>query len=236
MIIMLVMVTFIIIGLFLYLSNKPEPSIGKTLKVETPKPTEDVIVEPPKLVINEASQLNLPYTTQAPFANWNIHEESCEEAALLMVHYYLIGSQIEIIPPAAANQELIDMVSWQKTNYSQEKDLNMSEMGKLATDYYGYKSQVTEDITADNIKQAISEGKPVMVPIITHALGNPYYGPNPTYHILVIKGYNPTGVITNDAGVKEVKDYFYSWDTLWRAIDAQTAQMNQGRDMLVVTK
>ena len=180
--------------------------------------------------------LNIPYTVQAPLTNWNVHEESCEEAALLMIHYYLSGNQVDIIPPATANQELINLVAWQISNYGGEKDLGLSEIGKLGSDYYGYKYQVTEDITAENIKLTLSEGKPVIVSVITHALRNPYYGPNPTYHILVIKGYNQQGVITNDAGVKEGKDFFYTWDILWQAIDAQTAQMNQGRDMLVVTK
>jgi hypothetical protein len=112
----------------------------------------------------------------------------------------------------------------------------MYKTGKLAQDYYGYKYKVTEDVTADNIKLAISESNPVLVPVITHALLNPHYGRQPSYHILVIKGYNPSGIIANDAGVKEGRSYFYTWDILWQAIDAQSAQMNQGRDMLVVTK
>jgi hypothetical protein len=153
-----------------------------------------------------------------------------------MIHYYLAGSQLVIIPPVTANQELVNMRSWQISHYGSEKDLNMYRTGKLAQDYYGYKYEVTEDVTADNIKLAISEGNPVLVPVITHALLNPHYGRQPSYHILVIKGYYPGGIITNDAGVKEGRSYFYTWDILWQAIDAQTKQMNQGRDMLVVTK
>ncbi len=211
------------------------PEIPQESSLETKKEsaTESVVPEP---VVPEQALLNVPYTVQAPLVNWNIHEESCEEAALLMTHYYLVGDPSAVIPPTIANQELINMVSWEKTNYGQEKDLNMYEIGTLATNYYNYKAQVTEDVNADNIKKAIAGGSPVMVPVITHALGNPYYGPTPTYHILLLKGYNPSGVITNDAGVKEGKDYFYSWETLWKAIDAQSGQMNQGRDMLVFTK
>lgn len=209
-------------------SKEPKETVEAAQKKTTSKP---------KVVpIKESASLTVPYTVQAPLVNWNIHEESCEEAALLMVHYFLSGSKIAIIPPATANQELINMVNWEKINYGREKDLNLYEVGKLAHDYYGYKYRVTEDITAINIKKAISEGSPVLVPVITHALRNSHYGPNPSYHILVIKGYNANGIITNDAGVKEGKDYFYTWDILWSAIDAQTTQMDQGRDMLVVSK
>ena len=228
-------VIVIAILLVFVVQNKPKNKIEEPIK-----PQKAVIDIKPEVIqkptIQEQAQLNVPYTVQAPLVNWNIHEESCEEAALLMTHYYLSGNQIDVIPPTTANQELINMVAWENTNYGQEKDLNMYEVGKLATDYYGYKYTVSEDIVADDIKQAISNGNPVLVPVITHALGNPYYGPNPSYHILVIKGYNKTGIISNDAGVKEGKNYYYSWEILWRAIDAQSAQMNQGRDMLVVTK
>ena len=217
------------------IQNKPEKKREEPIKPQTQiiETKKEVIEKSP---IKEQAQLNVPYTVQAPLVNWNIHEESCEEAALLMVHYYLLGNQTDVIEPSTANQELINMVTWEKNNYGQEKDLNMYEVGKLATDYYEYRYKVSEDVTVDDIKQAVSDGNPVLVPVITHALGNPYYGPSPSYHILVIKGYNQGGIISNDAGVKEGKDYYYTWDVLWRAIDAQSTQMNQGRDMLVVTK
>ena len=233
----LLILAFVIIGLLVqsFIVEKPKTKTEKP-KIVPKQVSEEkkVIISQP--VISDQALINVPYTVQAPFTNWNIHEQSCEEAALLMIHYYLKGNQIDIIPPATANQELINLVTWEKTYYGQEKDLNMSEIGKLATDYYGYSFKVTEDITADNIQQTISAGSPVLVPVITHGLQNPHYGPNPSYHILLIKGYNPAGVITNDAGVKEGKDYFYPWNILWAAIDAQSPQMNQGRDMLVVTK
>jgi hypothetical protein len=105
-------------------------------KVEETKQEEPAIIETqkpaPKTVIRAENLLLVPYTVQAPLVNWNIHEQSCEEAALLMAHYYLEGSQIQIIPPQTANQELINMVAWQKSNYGEEKDLNLYKVGKLA--------------------------------------------------------------------------------------------------------
>jgi len=71
---------------------------------------------------------------------------------------------------------------------------------------------------------------------MTHSLQNNMYGPVSVYHVLLIKGYDATGVITNDAGVGNGVDHHYDWAVLWQAIDAQTAKMNQGRDMLYLTK
>ena len=84
-------------------------------------------------------------------------------------------------------------------------------------------------------KLSETRGHPVLVPVLTQSLKNPHYSPGNVYHILLIKGYDATGVITNDAGVKEGKDWHYSWDILFSAIDAQTSKMNQGRVGLVLT-
>jgi len=213
-------------------SGKPEQAEPQKEAVKQELPAR----EPEKVALPASYLLDVPYTVQAPYANWNTHEESCEEAALLMLHYYLSGQQIDVIPAAKANQELIKMVGWQTKRYGKQSDLNLERLGQMAKDYYGYNYRVEKNITIETIKKSLYEGKPVLVPVITHGLQNPHYGPKPTYHILVIKGYDGNGVITNDAGVKEGRNYHYSWTVLWQAIDAQTAKMNQGRDMLTVTK
>lgn len=179
--------------------------------------------------------LSVPFTVQAPNASWNIHEESCEEAAILMYHYFLKGkTDISVIPSQTANDEIISMKNWQKTNYGSEPDLSIKNLGKFANEYYGYKYEVFENITKEDIMSQIQSGRPVIVPVITHALGNPNYGANPAYHMLLIKGYKNTGVITNDAGVSQGRNWFYTWNTLFSAIDAQTPKMGQGRTMIII--
>jgi hypothetical protein len=42
--------------------------------------------------------------------------------------------------------------------------------------------------------------------------------------------------VTNDGGIWQGKNWFYSWDIVFQAIDAQTPKMNQGRLALVLTK
>lgn len=231
---------FIIVGIGWYLlkteRKTPSAPVQAELKQTEEKPVETKLETPKVLPLPETVLIPVPYTVQAPYANWNIHEESCEEAAVLMYHYFLTGSKIDVIPVAEADGAMRTMKNWQVTNYGNEPDLNLTQLGEFAKSYWGYKYEVTKGVTAENIKKAIAQGHPVIVPVMTHGLANPHYGPNTTYHILVIKGYNTTGIITNDAGVKEGRDYHYTWDILWQAIDQQTAKMSQGRDMLVITK
>lgn len=231
------LILFAGLGIHWYFT-KPKPPVPKAeTKNEavatqpSPQPT-----PPAEPIIPSAKTLSVPYTVQAPLVNWNVHEESCEEAAALMYHYFLASSKLNIIPTQTADSEMRAMKNWQVKNYGREPDLNLTQLGEFMKGYYGYRFRVTNSITADTIKKEIAAGNPVLVPVITHALGNPHYGRNPSYHILVIKGYDANGVITNDAGVKEGRNYYYAWATVWHAIDAQIPQMKQRRDLLVVTK
>jgi hypothetical protein len=221
-------------------------SFGIVLKASAPagesifeEPKAEEVVVQKEIPLPDSFLIPMPYTPQAPNANWAVHEESCEEAAILMVHYLLdkklalsVGT---VIPASISSTELVALKNWQVKNWGPEKDLNLYNVGKLANAYYGYSYKVTEDITETEIKKEVAAGHPVLVPVITHALENPHYGRLPSYHILVIKGYDAAGIITNDAGIKEGENYRYTWDILWKAIDAQTAQMKQGRDMLTIT-
>lgn len=172
--------------------------------------------------------LTVPYTVQAPFANWKIHDESCEEAAVLMYHNFL-GANLEDINPTVADKEMRAMKAWQVNHYSSEPDLSIEDLGEFTRDYYGHSYRIIADITVDDVKKEIAKGRPVLVPVMTHSLKNPHYNVTDSYHILLIKGYDETGVITNDAGVREGKDYHYTWEVLFSAIDAQTPKLKQGR-------
>jgi hypothetical protein len=182
--------------------------------------------------------LTVPYVPQAPFNNWAVHEESCEEAALLMYHEYLnkVSYPNNRVPDATADTIMRAMKAWQVTNYGAERDLTMEALGKFAHDYYGFNFHVTTKITDNDIKTAIYDGTPVLVPVMTHSLENNMYGPYTVYHVLFVKGYDATGVFTNDAGVGNGPDHHYDWKILWQAIDAQTPKMGQGRVMLTISK
>ena len=187
--------------------------------------------------IKDSADLPVPYTLQGPLNNLNIHEESCEEAAALMYHYFLEGTKFpnDIITPQMANDEMLAMKAWEVKNYGSEPDLSIERLGQFMQQYYGYKYKVFKNVTKEDIEREISTGHPVMVPVMTHALQNPHYGPKSVYHILVLKGYNSQNVIANDAGING-QNIQYFWGILFQAIDAQTPKMHQGRDMVIVTK
>lgn len=232
----------LVVGIFLFFKMIERPRSQSETKVEESVKVAETKVEPKKeepVVIKDSAVLPVPYTLQGPLNNLNIHEESCEEAAALMYHYFLEGqttfSGSTIIPPQTANDEMLKMKAWQVKNYGKEPDLSIEKLGLFMQQYYGYKYQTFKNITKDDIKREISAGHPIMVPVMTHGLKNPNYGPVSVYHILVLKGYNAQNVIANDAGIRG-ESIQYSWDVVFSAIDAQTPKMGQGREMVVVTK
>jgi hypothetical protein len=226
-----ILITLVIFGLYINFSKSEILKASSRVNSNYNKIKQEVGVKasPP-----ESFMLNVPFVCQAPFANWNVHEDSCEEAVILMDYSYIENKPLT---PEYADKEFLVMRGWQKDHYGAEKDMNCSEAAKFTNDYYGYQnSKSFDNITVMDIKRQISQGNPVIVPVMTHSLLNPHYGAKSVYHFVLLKGYNDNGVIANDAGIKEGESYFYPWDVLFSAIDAQTPKMNQGRSMLVMKK
>ncbi|MBA4336551.1 hypothetical protein C0416_02130 [bacterium] len=175
------------------------------------------------VTILENAYLEVPFVCQAPFqteANWVYHEESCEEAALLQVRYYLEG--VKDPKPEDSNATILDMIEWQKKNFGEHKDVYANDMKSLINGYYDYPLENIEiiyDATITDIKKAVSMGYPIIVPIMGDILKNPYY-PYPGYHMLTIIGYTPDKIITNDVGTRRGKDFSYSYDIFMKALEA----------------
>lgn len=212
----------LLFGVVLWMQPRPQA---------IPRTSTSTTVAQTTTTLAESLVLTVPYTVQAPYGNWTVHEESCEEAAVLMVQKYLEGQRTDI-DPAEASQTLRAMKAWQTQRDGREKDLTIAEVGELAKGYYQRNFQLSE-VSKESIKKALTAGHPVIVPVMTHALGNPHYGRENTYHVLVIKGYRPAGVIANDPGVKAGKDWFYSWEILFRAIEFQKVSP---QNLLILTK
>ncbi|MFC1656307.1 C39 family peptidase [Patescibacteria group bacterium] len=189
--------------------------------------------EEQEVVILENAYLDVPFICQAPFqteANWVYHEESCEEAAFLQVHYYLEG--ITEVDRQTAHNVIMDMIKWQEQNFGEHRDLYANDMKLFIRDYYGYEDEDIEiiyDAGVVDIKKAISAGYPVIVPIMGDVLQNPYY-PYPGYHMLTVIGYTPEKIITNDVGTRNGADFSYTYEKFMKATK------EAGGDILIIKK
>jgi hypothetical protein len=235
----------------------PSPVPAADSPTPTPNPS-PAAPTPPPTAPTGVQVLSAPYTGQAPSGNWDsFHEETCEAAAVLTVGYWYankyVGSEVQTIPPAEADQKLHQIVAWERAQFK-GVDLPLTSVAQVGANFYNLDSQVLP-IPADNpeaIRQQIAARHPVIIPVMTQLLNgqkinNAYtYHRGPggygVYHLLVLIGYNSSTdqFYADDPGiVPEGKRALYSWSTLSSAIDAQTVSPNtavrQGRVMLVFT-
>jgi hypothetical protein len=223
---------------------EPEPTVGEpTEPVEAPKPEPEPPVQPAPAPAPMPSKtgvnLDVPFTSQAPYANWDqLHEEACEEAALIMVHAYLTGAGA--FTPEEAERQIQEMVKWSIDRFGYYEDQTAEEIAIIAREYYGHKkSYAIAFDSMDDVKKEIDAGRPVIIPAAGRMLHNPYFsGAGPLYHAIVVKGYTKDGtIITNDAGTRRGADYLYDPDVLFEAAhDWNGGDVEHGAKMMIVLK
>lgn len=181
--------------------------------------------------------IKVPYTPQAPFNTWDAaHEDYCEAAATLMYGAYLTGDHREVIPPAEADQRMGKIVNWERATWPGVLNLPLSDVGETGAHFFNA-TPFFDDPTLPNIERALAAGHPVIIPLMTHGAPgghkiNPYYGTLNVYHVLLITGYGPGYLVTNDAGIGAGENWRYTWTVLSAAMQAQVAVMHQQPVML----
>lgn len=163
---------------------------------------------------------NVPFVSQAPFRVWDdLHNEACEEAAVLSVIYYLKNQH-----PGAQeiDQDLIKAINWQEQNFGGHYDLPLEKVKELVEKYFSQKAEIIINPSIDDIKKQVSKNKPVILPTAGRTLGNPYFrSPGPVYHMIVVRGYNDKTqeFIVHDVGTNtKGEDYHYKYQKLYDAV------------------
>jgi hypothetical protein len=165
--------------------------------------------------------LNIPFTPQAPFANWKDIRQGagCEEASILMVMRWVQGKSLT---PTEAEKEIIDISDFEKEKYGEFRDLSASGTVQLIKDYFNYQNvELVENIGAEDIKNELKKGNAAIVSVNGQLLKNPFYTPpGPVQHMLVIKGYDEKTkeFITNDSGTKRGENYRYNEEIVENAL------------------
>jgi len=190
--------------------------------------------------INLPDELNLevPFTSQAPHANWDYeHEEACEEAAVLMAYRYF--KEQKISDAQDAEKGIQEIIAWQKQHLGFFESTTAQETVRILNEMLGLNTQLLRNPQVNDIKEAIASNQLVLVPAAGRKLGNPFYkAPGPFYHFLLIKGYTNDKFITNDPGTKRGANYLYTYGTIlsanhnWNNGDV----LNGDRVMILVSK
>ncbi|HSP08129.1 MAG TPA: C39 family peptidase [Candidatus Dormibacteraeota bacterium] len=207
------------------------------ITVSTAAPSDQPPVNLPVAVI-----LPVPFTPQAPLGNWAARQHTCEEASLVMVDRYLRGDHSgALIDPHTADAAINQITAWKPT-----VDLTVQQLGEVANTNLGWAYQV---VPADRLsmKQQLALGRPLIVGVRTHGLGNTNYPGFSTHfeqpgwsvsHYLVVTGYDQgDAYVLNDPGLTRGHGYHIPFDQLMHAIDdldQAYPNLNAGRVFLVL--
>lgn len=163
--------------------------------------------------------LLVPFTPQAPTANWDeLHNEACEEASAIMAHAYYKGIGDPTLNPEFVEAEIAKITEWEIATFGYFLDINTEETTRLLQEFYGLQTKVLTDYSENDLKRELSDGRLILLPANGRLLGNPNFrSPGPPYHMIVIRGYNQSQFLTNDPGTKRGLNYPYSFSTLYKA-------------------
>ncbi|MFH1171940.1 MAG: C39 family peptidase [bacterium] len=185
--------------------------------------------------------LDVPFTSQAPDANWNLpYQEACEETAALMVHRFWHNQAFA--SKEDADTAIREVVDFEEKQYGSYKDTTADETARFIRDLWGYTRVDVfkgSEVTIDRIKREVADSNPVIVLANGRELYNPNYRqPGPIYHALVIKGYTKRGmIITNDPGTRKGADYLYDPNVLLNAVhDWNDGDVASGQRVMLIIR
>lgn len=210
------------------------------------RPAEESVKPPPPEASATSSAdipreklLAVPFTSQAPHANWDMpYQEACEEASVIMVAAYYAREK-GIIDPDEADRRIRNIVRFQQDRYGFYEDTSATETARLLEEYY---PDLTADVLSvrgpEDIKRFIAMGVPVILPADGKTLPNPHFrNGGPVYHMLVVRGYTEDRFITNDPGTKFGERFLYTYDGLFNAVhDWNNGDVANGAPVMIVIR
>lgn len=200
--------------------------------------TEPTAEQQPTSTRPTSFNLQVAFTTQAPFANWNQpFQDACEEAAVLTVYHYWEESPItqEII-----RDEILAFVAFENQELGSPDGFMSTDAATTASIiekmWPTYRTRVVYDWTVEDVEREVAAGRPVVGFFSGKQLENPNFkNGGPEYHALVIKGYTPDSFITNDVGTRRGADYVYAKQKLLDAShDWNDGDVPNGRRAMLV--
>ena len=177
--------------------------------------------------------LAVEFHPQAPFGDWGEpYQESCEESSLLLAYHYVAGISVS---RARFDELLIEMTDWETQRFGKYKDTSLEEVAVIAREYLGHNAfEIVENPTAQQMREFLSLGYPIVAPMSGQDLGNPFFSnEGPVFHALVIRGFENGGFITNDVGTQHGENFVYPEEVLMNALHDWDDSFKKTREHMV---
>ncbi|HYV33309.1 MAG TPA: C39 family peptidase [Candidatus Limnocylindria bacterium] len=173
------------------------------------------IVEP--LIVPARLILAVPFSPQAPTNNWSRNED-CEETSITMANAYLTHNFQDKLPAAATQEAINNLKKWEGKNLGYNANTGADATTKMAEGAFGLKIRQITNFTENDLKAALMNNQPILLPINAKLLGSKQYtNDGPTYHMIVLRGFKGDIFIVNDPGTNNGDGNEYSFAVLKKA-------------------
>ncbi len=188
---------------------------------------------------------DVPFAAQAPLGRWSDRrqQEGCEEASALMAVRWARGEGD--IAPADAEREIVAAADYERRTYGSHEDTSAADtVDRLFRGYFGYDGvELREDVTVDDVADALVAGNVAVVPVNGRLLPNPWFAPpGPLRHMLVVTGFDTETdeFVTNEPGTRRGAGFRYSREALQAALmdypSGYHAPLEDGRTAMIVVR
>ncbi len=193
--------------------------------------------------LKESIKQSVPFTSQAPHAQWEDtrFQDACEEASMIMAYAWITDNSS--ISKNDAEEEMEKLFSFEDEKLKGGIDTSVDDTALIFQEYYDHPAEVHYDVTMEDIYNFLAQNAIVIVPTNGKMLSNPNFSNGgPDRHMLVIIGYDKKSkeFITNDPGTRLGRGYKYKDSTLYNAIrDYKTGtkeEISGGNKNVIVIK
>jgi len=142
-----------------------------------------------KIDLQEKLNIDMPFYSQAPFANWGMpYQEACEEASTLLVANVY---QKKNWTKKQFDKEILKIVDWEVKKFGSYEHTTVSQTAVMIQEYFGLNTEIHGDPSFEEVQEILSSGHLIVAPFAGKDLGNPNFtNGGPKYHMLVIKGFD----------------------------------------------
>ncbi len=142
-----------------------------------------------------------------------------------MVANYFAGftkkGGLNVITPEYFESEFNKLTAWEDNNLNNHLSITTEQTARMIESVYGLNTEIVPYNVEVLKKSLLGQDHLIILPANGQLLNNPHYkSPGPIYHMLVITGYNPTQIITNDPGTKFGSNYIFPHDIMQKRQEA----------------
>ena len=161
--------------------------------------------------------LQVPFTPQAPTDKWDRNED-CEETSITMANAFLSNNTANELATEESQKAIDNLKIWENANFGYNADTGAMTTTRMAEGAFGLKVKQIKNFTEQDLKQALVDNHPILLPIDARKLNNPKYkNSGPQYHMVVIRGFHESVFIVNDPGTNDGNGNEYTFDVLKNA-------------------